>query len=109
MSIENTNVIDVSGIKNSSIVLTISDHFGWESYIKEHLEMLQAKINSYLAFIESGQVWEEYPTYKAYSGSIVILVIGKYKLCNEAKEFYSTVSSIVAEAGFQLEFELLED
>jgi len=59
MSINELRVIDiVSKKKNSCIVLTISDHLDWEK-TKEHLLLLEEKINTYLSFLESGDVYEK--------------------------------------------------
>ena len=64
MSVIDKNVIDFASIRPATgeAVLTISDHleFGDEN----RLEALQAKINSYLAFVESGEIFQEYPSAK---------------------------------------------
>ena len=43
------------------VVLTISDHLDW-SASTWHQRILQAKLNKYLAFVESGELLERYET-----------------------------------------------
>ncbi len=109
MSIEQTKVIDFIGTDNKTgnINLGVSDHLDWKDPKNEHLLILQEKINTYLAFIESGQLYEEYPSAKGKR--VIIRVIGKYPLSEEAKKFYKKSSEIVAKAGFELRFDLFKD
>src|SRR6266540_2021756 len=62
MSISETDKIDVIGIDSASgdVILTVSDHLDWED-VGTHLLQLQEKLNTYLAFIESGEMLESYP------------------------------------------------
>src|SRR5437867_5010001 len=76
MSVENLNVIDFVSIdKNENVVLTISDHLEWDIN-NEHLLILQNKINNYLASIENGSFYENYP--KRKDRNIVISIAAKY-------------------------------
>ena len=45
------------------MVLTISDHLDWVSNT-QHQTILQNKFNAYLAFVESGEVLQQYPEAK---------------------------------------------
>jgi hypothetical protein len=65
MSLDQPNKVDAIGLEKGTdqTVLTIADSWDWTDEPK-HLIALQAKLNSYLEFIESGQVWDEYPTAK---------------------------------------------
>ncbi|MBK1707435.1 DUF6572 domain-containing protein [Halochromatium glycolicum] len=105
MSIEQTDVVDFVSVNEAAneVVLTISDHLEWDGDTKEHLLLLQEKINSYLRFIESGELLESYP--KANGRNAVINIIGKYPLNEEAKGFINQVKSIVGDAGMTLRFE----
>ena len=62
MSVEQVDVIDFIGVESSSgkLVLTISDHLDWDQE-GEHLLTLQEKLNTYIAFMESGQILKAYP------------------------------------------------
>ena len=62
MSVEQIDKVDfISTTEKGIIRLTISDYLEWDSK-NEHLLILQNKINAYLNFIESGQIFEEYPS-----------------------------------------------
>lgn len=110
MSIDNPKIIDFIGIDNESgnVMLTISDHFEWNgNFDKEHIRLLQEKFNAYLAFIESGEIFESCPNAK--DKKIVISVVGKYPLNDLAKSFYEYSKKIIHEAGFELRFELFKE
>jgi hypothetical protein len=59
MSVDQKDVVDAvsRSRETGDVTLTISDHLEWDQPL-EHIFTLQEKINSYLAFIESGQIWE---------------------------------------------------
>ena len=64
MSVEQKDIIDfISTSPDRQIVLTISDHLRWDEK-NDHLFLLQEKLNSYLRFIESGEIFESYPAAK---------------------------------------------
>ncbi|MGZ3275423.1 MAG: DUF6572 domain-containing protein [Caulobacteraceae bacterium] len=60
MTIESELQIDAMGLETSSgtVVLTISDHLDWTD-ASNHLQVLERKVNAYLSFIESGQLFEQ--------------------------------------------------
>ena len=80
MSVEDLESIDFVGIENNeTVVLTISDHLEWSH---EHLLQLQEKINVYLSFIESDEIYTSYPS--AQGMVIKINVVCKHQLTEEA-------------------------
>lgn len=104
MSIEDPDVIDIiSTDKNSGIVvLSTTDHLEWSD--NEHLYKIQEKINSYLAFIESGEIYESYP--KAKGKRIEIEVIFKYPPDEQGICFLNKCSEAVHSAGFRFEYKV---
>jgi hypothetical protein len=60
MTIENDSQIDGMGLETSTgkVVLTISDHLDWTDP-QAHLQVLERKVNAYLGFIDSGQIFEQ--------------------------------------------------
>ncbi|GLQ97850.1 DUF6572 domain-containing protein [Dyella mobilis] len=104
MSIEQLDVVDVTSVDSEGVVvLTISDHLAWENVdAPRHLWLLQEKINKYLAFFESGEIYESCPQYRGMPAKIS--VVGKHPLSGDAQAFYTKVSSIVEGAGFGFEF-----
>ena len=57
MSVDETQRVDFVSLDpaTNEVVLTISDHLDW-SDVGEHLLLLQAKLNSYIALVEGGGV-----------------------------------------------------
>src|SRR5262245_52077981 len=108
MSVEQPKVIDFIGIDNDSggVVLTISDHLGWEKS-EDHQVILQDKINSYLAFIESGEIHESYPDSKGRP--VVINVVFKYRPDQAGRQFLARAKEVIESAGFDLRHEVFAD
>ena len=96
MSVEDQNTIDAIGVSDEGVaVLKISDHLAWND---EHLYLLQNKINAYLTFIESGEIFEEYPESKGKE--FAICLVCKYEPTDPAKIFISRCATVVNQAGF---------
>ncbi len=104
MAVDQPKVIDiVSKDKNGDIVLTISDHLDWHD-TQGHLTVLQEKINTYLTFLDSGEIYEKYPDAKGHHVSIEVMF--HYKPSPEAHPFLSEVKGIVERAGFGFQHQL---
>lgn len=103
MSIENPKTIDSIGVdkKTGKVVLKIFDHLDWEDE-HEHLLLLQTKINTYLSFIESGEVYTAYENSK--NREFVISVDFAEKPVSNAVKFMDNSARIIAEAGYELEY-----
>ena len=99
-----TNVVDIiSKDESGNITLTISDHLDW-SDVQEHLFILQEKLNTYLRFIESGEIYQKYPD--ARNKSLHIDVKFHYPLVAPGIDFLQTVKPIVEAAGVGFRFEM---
>ena len=112
MSVTDPKVIDMCGIPNedcSKITLGISDHLGWANPTEqgEHLLMLQAKINAYVAFIESGEIYTEVPG--ALGKYPIIQVLGLYALSEQGERFIKQATAVLEPLGIGLEFEYYGD
>lgn len=83
------------------LVLTISDHLEWDDY-DEHFLALQDKINSYMDFIESGQMAESYPD--KVDIKIMIQIVFKYQPTKIAEEFLAIVKNFINEKGHAFNF-----
>ena len=96
MNIELTNQIDAIGISAESgdVILSVIDGADWSG---KHLLLLQEKLNTYLRFVESGEVYFAYPS--ALGKRIEIHVYWRVAPPREAEQFLSRVTSIVGEAG----------
>lgn len=69
MSIAQTKVIDFIRLnkENTKVYLTIADDWNWDlkgTDASMHLQFLQEKLNNYIAFIENGEIFSEYPEAK---------------------------------------------
>ena len=104
MSIEDLDKVDAIGLETETgcVLLTITDHLEWVGSADDHREMLRGKLNAYLAFVESGEVYEAYP--KAKGRDIVISVVGKFDLSPIGCEFFKNARETVNNAGLRLEF-----
>ena len=104
MSISETNVVDIVGVDPDKKIarLAISDHLGWDGAEeeKEHLWLLQEKINAYLRFIEGGEMYQNYPD--ARGAKCEIELVSKYPLSVAGVRFFEQARSIVQAAGFDL-------
>jgi hypothetical protein len=102
MPLEKTRQVDAIGINKQSgtVDLAIIDGWDWEDP-ENHLLMLQEKMNSYLAFIESGEIHEVFP--ESMGRDITIIVYSKYPLPSEAHYFMARAAEIIAGAGFSLQ------
>jgi hypothetical protein len=98
MSILESNKIDAIGTDKTSgeIILTISDHLDWENEL-HHLETLQEKLNSYITFIESEQIYLEYPN--SIGKKPIIEIVSLYEYSAQGKDFLSKVKPIIESIG----------
>ena len=98
MSIEDTQVIDFisKDPKSDEVVLTATDHLEWGE--SEHLMNLQDKLNAYLAFIESGEIFESNPDAKGKK--LKIDLVCKYPPDEEGRKFLDLCGEAVENAGF---------
>jgi hypothetical protein len=108
MTIENLETVDAIGAekKNQEVVLLISDHLDWADPDR-HLKLLQEKINTYLRFIESGEMVETYPP--ARDRAPVIKVVGAHALAKEGIAFFEEALPILRAAGVELRFAMLPE
>jgi hypothetical protein len=109
MSVTDAKTIDMWGIPkwdNNKIILGIADHLEWGDKTQqgEHLLVLQEKINNYIAFIESGEIYTEIPG--ALGKSPVIRVQGKCELPEQGELFIDRVAETLKEVGIGFEFVL---
>lgn len=98
MSIDQPETVDAIGVETSTgdVVLTISDHLDW-TLPARHVAALQAKLNCYLGFIESGELQEVYP---AGAGKTVrIDLITKYPVPMEMTPLLEQARVTLLRAG----------
>lgn len=108
MGIDQTNVVDAIGVdkENGVLVLTIADHLPW-SDTSEHLLLLQEKLNTYLAFLEGGEIYQVYPDAKGRN--VVIELLFKYPPNEHSLEFLAKAGFAIQQAGFELIHRQVDD
>ena len=107
MSVDNPDVVDFVGIEPESgkVVLTVSDHLDWKD-VDAHILLLQAKLDAYLHFVESGELVEAYPV--AAGRSAAILVAAKYLMVTEGAIFLERCTRLLAAQGIELRFTVMD-
>jgi hypothetical protein len=104
MTVEEIDKIDRLAFnrKNGDVLLVISDHLDWDENEAEHLLLLQGKLNTYLEFVESGQLYAKYP--RAIGKKIIFYVVGKFPLSEEASKLYRLAGRAIQDYGYSLQF-----
>lgn len=112
MRLVDTNTVDYLGLEKDTgcVVLTLVDDCDWEDETL-HLSLLQAKVNRYFDFIESGEVYERL---RETTGRTVppttpvkISVLAKHEPSNEGNDFMQNVMRVAKDAGVGFSFKVL--
>ncbi len=92
MSVLDKNVIDSIGtnIETGSVILIISDHLGWAEETQSHLLALQEKLNTYIQFIESSEIYSAFPS--AVGKKLVVDIYFKFPPGDECRHSFLTFS-----------------
>ncbi len=107
MSVIDTHLIDAISVGKDSgaCVLTISDHLEWGD--DKHLLTLQEKLNSYLAFVESGEIMEH--VQDAKEREIHVNVVMLHEPDDRALDFLRAAAETIKGAGFTLRWALFKE
>ncbi|WP_141106960.1 DUF6572 domain-containing protein [Herbaspirillum aquaticum] len=99
MSVLDKDVIDSIGTNSEtgSVNLIISDHLGWGEETESHLLALQEKINTYIRYIESSEIYSSFPS--AIGKNLVINIYCKFPPIEECRNFFSHVQVILESIG----------
>ena len=105
MSVEQTDVVDILGTDRETghVVLTISDHLDWSDSV-DHQTILQKKLNKYLAFVESGEILEQYPDAK--NRPVAFRVVFQVPPDESGQAFIARARAAIESAGFTLRDEV---
>ena len=71
MTLDKTGQVDLVAQREAEVRLVIVDHLDWADEL-EHFRLLQDKLNAYIAFFETGQLFESHPESRGKSASIHI-------------------------------------
>jgi len=107
MSVEQIDKIDFVGRSDDGkqLRLAISDHLDWSDE-KGHLHTLQEKVNSYVAFIESGQIAEHHGEEKP--SSVAIRIYFLHEPTKLANEFLEHTKQVLAGISVTLESQVVD-
>lgn len=100
MSVEEVDTVDAIGveIESGKVVLTIADSLSWKDEARHELA-LQAKLNTYLSFIESGEILTSYPN--AIGRQSVIDVVMRVEPSPRGRRFLSRVREVIEGVGIE--------
>jgi len=103
LSLYDTNTIDAIGIDNAKdcVTLALIDGEDWANE-EQHLLLLQEKLNSYLSFIESGEIVTSYK--EAEGRDIEIVIHFKNDVPQTCVSFLGNVKEIINDAGFMFNY-----
>ena len=106
MSVDDPNKIDIIATKPDSDVvrLVITDHLDWLDF-ERHAQLIQDKVNSYIAFIESGQLLRvQQPPIPARPVIMIVLSVQQLP-SDEAEEFLRKVRAFLDAVGLHFEID----
>ncbi|WP_431256763.1 DUF6572 domain-containing protein [Roseateles chitinivorans] len=108
MSLENIGVIDAAGLETATdtVVLSIIDSWTWDDE-RQHLTALQAKLNAYFEFIESGQIYEAYKD--SQGKALRIDVIFKYPVPGSCASLLSKANEVASQLDVGVSLKLLAE
>jgi len=104
MSVVEADKVDIVATRpgSSSVVLVITDHLRWDD-LDAHLLALQAKLDTYIAFIESGQLHRVEEPAIPPNPELRIRVAMRYAPPPAAQEFFKKASAVLAGIGVSLD------
>jgi hypothetical protein len=107
MPVDEPNTIDIICEKrDGTIQLIVSDHLPFDGDA-EHLLILQTKLNAYLRFLESGEIYQKYPS--ALDRTVTVEIVFFEKPDRDARLFLLKAAEIFDSAGFPLTHKVFAD
>ena len=108
MSVEQPDLVDVISTDKQTghVVLTISDHLDW-SDTRNHQTILQAKLNRYFAFVESGEIFTRYRDAKGRP--VAINVVFKFRPDQDGRNFLVKAKVVIESAGLSFRHEIFAE
>lgn len=103
MTVENTNIVDIVAVnkEDNNITMYVTDHLEWGVEDDRHMYLLQEKVNTYLLFYESGEIFNHYPESKSLD--VIINITSKYALNPRAQWFYDQMLPVIEGADLSLQ------
>jgi hypothetical protein len=114
MTVDRKGIVDWLGLEKGTghVVLTVVDDLDWSDE-KSHVLALQEKLNTYLVFIESGEVFERLAedVGKTVSRStpIKVSILARYPPPDRGRAFVEHAKGVFSGAGFGLTFKVVPE
>jgi len=107
MTVAEPNKVDIIARKPSSNVvkLVIADHLPWED-VHAHKLLIQEKVNTYIHFVESGQINAVREPEIPSDPDVTIRLALKHRPPSDAVEFLEQVNAFLLDNGLQFEWEV---
>jgi len=107
VTISDAKTIDIIATQPGSdlVKLVIADHLPWED-VHAHSHVLQAKINTYIAFVESGQLQRVKEPPIPDSPRVCIALAALHTPPAAAQEFLGRVKAFLASQGIQFDLDV---
>jgi hypothetical protein len=105
MSVLETDIVDYVYLDEQALmpVIVVSDPLTWRPPEDEtHLDVLREKLNSQIAFVESGQIRSVWPGYAG--GLVKVEVMARYPRTEAAEAFYNVAAGVMQKANMTLDF-----
>lgn len=112
MRLTDASTVDYLGLEKDTgyVVVTLVDDCDWEDDIR-HLSLLQAKVNRYFDFIESGEVYEQLRETTGQevvtTTPVKISLLAKYEPSGEGLRFLDHVARVAGDVGVRFSFKVL--
>lgn len=105
MSVQDPKVIDFVSLacEPDTALLIVSDHMEWKDN-REHELALQEKLNGYLRFVESGELYIRLP--KAKGKRIEFRVVFQHGPDEKGGAFLDRVKVAIQNAGFSFSYQV---
>jgi len=105
MPVDDPKTIDIVSVNGDSgiALLIISDHLDWIDSLDHQLK-LQTKLNAYLAFVESGEVFDRFPD--ALGKPIEIQVVFLCPPDEAGMSFLARAEEVIVSAGFSFSYQI---
>ncbi len=103
MSITDPGSIDLVATRpgTEQVRLVITDHLPWDD-VQAHCLLLQEKLNTYIAFVESGEVYELSEPRVPNPAQFAIMAATQHEPPPEAEGFFEQVAQILDGIGMSL-------
>lgn len=102
MSVKEKDTIDAMAENDDELVLLLADNLTWGIAQKEHLSMLQKKLNTYIRYIDSRGWEKEFPG--ADYSSFKIEIVFRYQYPEYFRDFIDSAEPGLKKRNIRIEY-----